>query len=250
MIACTNLSVSKKEFSILNHVNINIPDRSFYTILGPNGSGKTTLLKCICGLNQEYSGTIKINKEDAKTFDEEKLSKNITWIPEHLNIPFEYTALELTVLGRFPWHQGHPKMIDYEKAIEALAILDLQKKQNQSIQSMSSGEQKKTLLARALASEAEIIILDEPLANLDLAAAKKVCNIFRKLSEEGKTIVASLHDLSLTYRFATHCAFLKAGILVSSGVKESVFVANNIENTYEVNVETVYDSNGLPHLIY
>jgi iron complex transport system ATP-binding protein len=239
MITLNQISVKKSKITILNDITLNIPKNSLYMILGPNGAGKTTLLKTICHLESICDGNILIQEKMISSYSKIDLARIVSWIPIETDIPFDYTALDLTILGRYPWHLGQPTKHDFTRSMDSLEQLDLLHLKNKSIQLMSSGEKRKVMLARAITSDARIILLDEPLSNLDPAATIQTLEILLDLTKQGKTIVASTHDLSNAYSTASHVALIKGGKINHSGLAERILIPKTIKDIFSIDSELI-----------
>lgn len=249
LINIQNISLKIESKKILSDLSFQIKENQFISILGPNGSGKTTLLKTLIGLIHPEFGSICIQDKNIQTIPAEEKSKLIAWVPEDTYVPFSYTALEIVLMGRFPYHKGFPQKLDFEKSLEALTTIGIEQLSEQNIMTMSSGERRKVMIARALAGESPIIILDEPLANLDITASISILKELAKLSYHGRTIIASMHDLSLARLYTSHCLLLKSGKKVDSGLSKEVIQQDNIESVYRIKACLLNDDYGTEHLV-
>jgi len=249
MISCKQVSVKINGKNILQNIDADISKGSFFGVLGPNGAGKTTLLRALAGIDQKFSGSIKIENQEITKLDRIDLAKKLCWIPEFSQVPFDFSALELTVLGRYPWHQGHPKQSDYDRASSALEEVNILEKSSQPVTSMSSGERRKIMLARAIASDAEIIILDEPLANLDIQAKVQNSKILKDLCHSGKTVIASMHDIALAEQLTSHCILMKNAATQAIGRTKDILTAELVSKVFEIDTEFVKNKKGISRLL-
>lgn len=193
-ISISNLTVSYNNQPVLWQLNVAIQQGVLLAIVGPNGAGKTTLMKTLLGLIQPMAGSVyffgkKLNEVTGK----------IAYIPQRSSVDWDFplTVLDVVLMGRYG-HIGwfrRPKDIDYAKAHEAIAKVNLSPFTNIPINQLSGGQQQRVFLARALVQDAEIYLLDEPFAAVDMATEKNIISILMQLRSEGKTIVVIHHDL-------------------------------------------------------
>lgn len=223
MIDVRNLCVVKSKKIILDNISVKLNHPRFHMIVGPNGAGKTHLLKAICAGDYD-KGKIE--------FDNDKLA----WMPNKLELPFNYTTESLLLMSRFSLHKGFPKKEDYLNVGKNLDFVGLSSKAQQSFNSLSSGEQAKVQIAWLLATEADTLVFDEPVAHLDIRARIEILRILKKLSAD-KTIIISHHDLSSVTNFADEVHFIKNGKMIASGATSSIFNAQNIRTVFEVNCD-------------
>lgn len=223
MIQIRDLSVRKSNRDILKNISLNMYQNRFHMIVGPNGAGKTHLLKAICAGEYDKGSIDLMNTE-------------IAWMPNQLNLPFDYTTQALLIMSRFSKHQGYPKKEDYDAVNRNLGFVGLLDKSEQAFNSLSSGEKAKVQIAWLLSTEAETLIFDEPVAHLDIRATIDVLKILKKLST-AKTVIISHHDLSSVNRFADDVHFIKNGEIIASGSTEESFTTKNIRSVFDVNCE-------------
>lgn len=190
----TNLTVSYRQVPVLDQVRCTIPEGVLLAIVGPNGAGKTTLLKTIIGLLKPQSGAIKL-------FDDtyNNLRKRIAYVPQRATVDWDFpvTVFDVVLMGRYV-HLGwiaRPKKKDYDSAWYALAQVGMAQFANHHIGHLSGGQQQRVFLARALAQEADLYLMDEPFAGVDMATEKTMIKVLQALRDAGKTIVVVHHDL-------------------------------------------------------
>lgn len=215
-----NLSIHAKR--LLHEVSFEVPEASLFAILGPNGAGKTLLLRCLAGLLEPSSGQILGRRE------------GLAWVPLSQALPFGFVVRDLVLMGRFAVHQGFPQQNDHRITAGAIERIGIEALAERSYNSLSRGEQSKVDIARALASEAELIMLDEPFSNLDIDAALQLTRLFHELRDDGKTLVFSHHDLHTVADLATHGMLLKQGRVLTQGPLPAIFQAAAIEEAYNV----------------
>ena len=208
MIEIKNLSCAFNTKTILQNINLNI--QSHLCILGANGSGKSTLAKAVCGLI-EQGGEVSINATNIKELSLIQKARLISYIPAKLEIYDSFISVEeFVLLGRFPYKRSFFEYSDKDKNIvqETLDFLKISHLKEHPLSSLSSGEQQLTLIAQALAQESEIMIFDEPTANLDPHNTKIIAQYIKGLKEHHQVILIT-HDLHLASYFNEDVAFIK-----------------------------------------
>ena len=218
----TGISLVIASQQLLDQVSFEIPEGSLFAILGPNGAGKTLLLRCLAGLLKPDQGSI------------EGMPEPLAWVPLSHTLPFGFVVQELVLMGRYASHQGFVQAADVAKADAALKAVGIEKLSGRSYNSLSRGEQTKVDIARAIASEAKVILLDEPFSNLDIDAVLHMIRLFKTLQAEGRTLIFSHHDLFTVGDLATHALLLKKGRILGSGPLNEVFTAAAIATAYNV----------------
>lgn len=207
-IKIKDLSVSYNGADAINGINLDIKKGEFVSVIGQNGGGKTTLLNAILGFLKADSGTIKILPEKAV----------ISYVPQISSIDrnFPITVLE-TVMTAFLKSGLHPfktfKNEERKKAAELLRLLGLEQYKNRQIAELSGGEFQRLLIARALAADPEILLLDEPTANVDIASRDKIFSTLKELNNKGLTIIAVTHDLSAACSYSTKLALINRELI-------------------------------------
>ena len=168
-----NISISGKP--IVQHLSIEVPDRKFSALLGANGSGKTTLLRSIYRTQKMDSGIVRLDDKDITHFSGKKLARNMAVMGQFNQINFDYTVLDIALMGRYPFHSllEQERERDYEIALEALDKVGMKNYRDRNFQSLSGGEKQRVVLARALTQSPKILILDEPTNHLDIRYVPK-----------------------------------------------------------------------------
>ncbi len=219
--------------TLLDQISFDLEQGGVHLILGPNGAGKTLLLRCMAGVLHPTSGRITLSDAAAPM--------PLSWTPLSNSLPFAFSVQELVLMGRYAWHQGFPGKSDHLKANEALERVGMLEFADRVYNSLSRGEQTRVDIARAIASESQLMLFDEPFANLDIDASLQMSAIFRELAREGRTLVLSHHDLYSTRDLATHLVFLKKGKLVAAGPCSELLTPDMIRKTYDVEAKVYAD---------
>ena len=236
VINIRDVSFSYNSTPTLDRVNISIGEGEFTALIGPNGSGKTTLLKLMCRVLTPKKGVIMLKGENLKEFNPKEIAKLIAYAPPGIPDPPGLTAFEVVLLGRYPWLKGSwwEGETDEKVAVESLKILGVLNLGDRLFSTLSSGEKQRVLLAKALAQETEILLIDEPVAYLDLKYQLEVMELLRKLSREGKTIIAAMHQVNLATQYCDKVIVLNRGRIVAAGKPEEVLTEQLIQEVYGV----------------
>ncbi len=247
MIRVENLSFSyDKERKILENINISIKKGEVVSLLGPNGSGKSTLLKCVNSLLRPAEGNVYINGKAVSSMKRHETARHVSYVPQEHRTSFPYTVLDVVLLGRVPYIGlfSTPKSEDVEKCIELLDSIGISHLGDRIYTQISGGERKMCLIARALCSESDVLLLDEPTSNLDIKHQTEVLRIIKKLSQDkGLTVVMTLHDPNLAMLIADKAILLKDGKIVFEGDVKDIITRENIEYVYGCQVQSISQNN-------
>lgn len=231
MIELKNLSCSFDKKIILKNINLNI--KNHLTVLGSNGSGKSTLAKVICNL-VNFDGEVSIDAKDVRTFSLNEKAKMLSYIPAKLEIFDSFISVEeFVLLGRFPYKKHFFNYSNKDKKIsqETLEFLKISHLKEHTLGSLSSGEQQLTLIAQALAQQSQVIIFDEPTANLDPHNTKIIAEHIKGLKDYHKIILIT-HDLHLASYVDSPIGFIKNHSL--KYFEKEFFHDKNLEELYGI----------------
>lgn len=219
---------------LLNQASFSLPPAGLICLIGVNGSGKTTLLRLLANLLAPTTGSIKVGGQTLGSIPLPQRSKTITWAPQQSVVPFSYQCQDLLLLGRFNHHQGYPTIDDTRKVLQIMKDCGIASLAAKQFHRLSSGEQRKVLLARAIVSETPIILLDEPLSNLDPRATKEALTLLRTYSTT-KLIIMSTHHIEQVRRYGDEVLVLDQGSLIASGKTADVLTDLLLEKIFGVN---------------
>jgi cobalamin transport system ATP-binding protein len=222
---------------ILEDVSVLVKEGDFVGILGPNGSGKTTLLKSISRILKPHKGTILLDKKDIYSIRSVDLAKHLAVVPQESNIGFSFTAFDIVLMGRNP-HMSRFQM-ETEKDIAIVKkVMDLTNTwrfAQRPINELSGGEKQRVIIARALAQEPKVLLLDEPLTHLDMINQLEIMDLVKELcTREGLMVLAVIHDLNLAARYCNSALLLDKGKVFSGGSLEVVLTSENIKSVFKV----------------
>jgi len=233
----------------LQGVSMDVWGQEVVSLVGPNGSGKTTFLKCINKLLRPQQGTILVAGRDVKQVGLKELARLLGYVPQSGNHAFPSTVFDTVLLGRRPHMNWGVGARDKEIVSRMLVLMGLQNIALRQFTELSGGERQKVLIARALAQEPEVLLLDEPTSNLDLRHQLEVLSLVRAaVQEKGVSAVMAIHDLNLASRFSDRIVFLKDGMVYAVGKPGEVLNRDNIAAVY--GVETIINKDsGRPYII-
>ncbi len=235
------IEVNKVGFSyenkeVLIDFSVQINSGEFFGIIGPNGGGKTTLLKLVGGLLKPNQGNIKILGEPLVSIPINERAKLIGFVPQENYFGFDFSVLEVVLFGRHPYLKQfeRPQKRDIDKALDALRFTDALGLKDRNILEISSGERQRVVLARALASEPKILLLDEPTSYLDITHQVEIIKILKKLNNEGITVVFLSHDINLTSLVCSRLLLLSNGKMVACDIPEKIINQDFIKEVYKI----------------
>jgi len=231
----------------LRDISLRVKSGSIVTLLGPNGSGKTTLLKCINALLKPKTSCVYVDGKDVLKMKESELAKLMGYVPQSHSPVFPYTVLDVVLMGRTSYLNifQQPSRADIDKAEEALKSVGLYSLRNRPYTEISGGERQLVLIARALAQEPKVILLDEPTAHLDFKNQFKVLRVIREVARKRDVaVIMSLHDPNLAYLFSDVIALMKDGRIIACSDPNSVITRENIRAVYGIDAEIVDNGRG------
>ena len=247
-LAIEDLSVDLDHVPVLHAVSCAVSSGGWLALIGPNGAGKTTLLRAVAGL-VPHRGLIRVNQEDLGALRGRARARLIAYVPQIPVLPPDMTVEEYVLLGRTP-HLGYlsaPDRDDRQKAAEASERLDVTRFAGRRLGSLSGGERQRVRLARALAQEPRVLLLDEPTSDLDIGHQQQVLELVDDLRRSrGVTVVCTLHDLTQASQYAGHLVLLFEGRVEAAGPPAAVLTEDLIARVYVARVTVSTDPGGHP----
>ncbi len=240
MIALRDLWVRFGPVAAVRELSLRVEDGEWVALIGPNGAGKTSALRALAGL-VGYEGAIELDGRDARSLGRRERARLVAFVPQKPETPAELTVAEYVLLGRTPHlsYLGSEGRGDRDAAARALQRLDLGHFAERPLGSLSGGELQRAVLARALAQEARILLLDEPTTALDLGRQQLVLELVDSLRADGLTVVSTMHDLTLAGQYADRLFLLDRGAVVADGTAAEVLSAPNVAAHYGAQVRVV-----------
>lgn len=227
-----------EETAVLNSLSLKIEPTKITAILGPNGAGKTTLLNTILGYLKPQTGEVLLDDRNIARYSKRQLSQIIGLVPQAEHFPFNFTTFEYILLGRTPYMGifNMPQEEDYQAARDIVELLKIGHLRNRLVEELSGGEQQLVLLARALAQEPKILLLDEPTTHLDLGNTAVILNALKNLARENVTVVFTTHDPQATVFCADQLVLMKKGSVLSAGSLEEIMTSDSLTQLYGVDI--------------
>lgn len=238
MLAAKNLAFGYGRRRIGSGVTLELNAGEVLCLLGPNGSGKTTLFKTLLGLLPPQEGSVLIDNREVRLLARDAIARQISYVPQAHSAFFPYTVREVVLMGRTA-HFGMfatPSARDHAAAFAAIQRMGIAHLSDAIYTQISGGERQLALIARALAQEAHMVVMDEPTANLDFGNQVRVLERIRALAGEGIGVLLSTHDPDHVFLCADRVAMLHQGRLVACGAPEAVMTAAQLQQLYGVAV--------------
>ncbi len=249
MIEINNISFSYSRTSrnILENVSFDIQKNRCIAILGNNGAGKSTLLKCIDRICPAQKGVVFVDGENVYKMTNNVIAQNIAYVPQN-NKSLNMTVFDAILLGRKPYIKWDSTSEDKQIVCDIMQKMELDDFALRNVSELSGGEAQKVMLARALAQEPKLLLLDEPTSNLDPRNQHEVLQIVKKIAQEHNTCVAIIiHDLNLAIRYCDRFIFLKDSRVFSYGGLETM-TPENIEEVYRIHIHII-EYMGIPVIV-
>lgn len=239
-----HLSVEKLAFNygnkiVLDEISLQVEQGGFVAIVGPNGSGKSTLLKNLSAALIPLGGQVFLDGEALFKVEPQRLAKKLAVVPQETLVQFPFTVMETVLMGRMPHQKRFQGDTEEDLAIaeRALAMTNTAHLRERLITELSGGERQRVIVARALAQEPQVLLLDEPTAHLDLQHQMELLHLLQDLNEKSNvTVLAVLHDLNLAARFSKHVVLLHDSHIYAAGLPEIVLTAAHIREVYGMEV--------------
>jgi ABC-type cobalamin/Fe3+-siderophores transport system ATPase subunit len=242
MLEVITLSANYGDTPILKDVNLQAAPGEILAVIGPNGAGKTTLIRAISGTHPVQAGKIFINGQDLLLLSPQNKARLMAVVPQAHHLPEDFSVRETVLLGRTPYLNwlGSAGEKDHAIVQSALELTQLTQLANRRVGELSGGEQQLVLLARALAQDAPILLLDEPTTYLDLQHQSMLLNLVRKMAVEKRlAVLMVLHDLNLAGMFADRVVLLVRGTVYAAGLPGEVITAENLAEIYHIPISVI-----------
>jgi iron complex transport system ATP-binding protein len=227
-------------------LDVTLAEGAVTCLLGPNGSGKTTLLRTLLGVLEPLAGQVTLDERDLRDFSDRERALRLAYVPQASESYFDFSVREMVEMGRSA-HRGvfaRPSARDRTASDEALERLGIAHLAERPIQQVSGGERQLALIARALATEAPMLLMDEPTANLDFANQSRVLEQIARLREGGHAVIFTTHHPDHALRIADHALLLRAGRLLASGPTASCVNSENLSALYGQWIEVLEVASG------
>jgi iron complex transport system ATP-binding protein len=247
-----NVSFRYSRELVIDDVSFRVGEGEFVGIIGPNGSGKTTLLRLMDGILSPEKGAVELDGRALAQMGRRLIARAVAVVPQEAPLTFPFSVREIVLMGRAPHLPvfGFESGQDFEIAAKAMEVTETAQFADRTMGSLSGGERQRVLIARALAQQPRVMLLDEPTAFMDIRHQVEIFDLVRSLRDgEGLTVVAVTHDINLASLYSDKIVLLRAGKIFSEGRPEDVLTAANIEDVYRTRaLVDSYPGTGLPRI--
>ena len=246
ILQCNDISYKVKDKTILSGIDFSVPKGSLTSIVGMNGSGKTTLLKLISNILKSDSGKILLEDKNINSYSVKEIAQNISMVFQNNDTDFDFSALQIVLMGRMPYQKllQSDNKEDFFIAEQAMRQTNTWQLRSRLINSLSGGERQRVFIARSLAQQTKLMLLDEPVASLDLKHQTEIMKLLKQIQKQnGTTILIVLHDLSLALKYSDYVLALKNGRMHFFDSAATVLNKENIRQLFEVNADIVRNNN-------
>lgn len=238
----------KKDLKILDDISISLEQGNILGILGPNGTGKTTFIKCINRIHEPLEGEIIFEDRNLRALKHEDVAKIIAYVPQYINTSFSMSVIDAVMMGRLPYAKRSYSEDDKRIVFDVIRSMELEDFAFRNIRELSGGERQRVFVARALAQNPKMIILDEPTSSLDLHNQLFILRTIEKVAREKNiTIVMTIHDLNLAAMFCDKILMLKNKKIFAYGSTDEVLTEDNVNTMYKVNTK-ITEEEGYKHI--
>jgi iron complex transport system ATP-binding protein len=231
-----NISFALNSTFKIEGLNLEIDKGEMLGIIGPNGSGKTTLLKLMSGIFKPHAGTITIEGNDIYTLNRRELACMRAYVPESVDLPFDYTVYEIVSLGRHPYTGAFSRLDKKDQAVidNAFELTDIGKLVHRKFFTLSMGEKQRVMLAMAMAQEPELLLLDEPISHLDIGHQLTFIHTLKQLHKNGITIISAMHELPLATEFFERLCLMDNGRIMRIASSDDEDLLRDIKSVFGV----------------
>ncbi|MDD5758677.1 MAG: ABC transporter ATP-binding protein [Desulfobulbaceae bacterium] len=237
LFSIDNISCAYGNQKVLHELSFSLTPGLFYGLIGPNGSGKTTLLDLILGNLTPHCGEVRFKDREVTQYSRRELAKEIALVPQDFRINFDFTVFDVVMMGRHPHIRrfANPSDNDHDIVNNVLAELEIDNLKNRLITQLSGGEKQRVIIARALAQNTPVLILDEATSSLDIQHSLQIFQVLKERSQaHGATIVAAIHDLNFAAAYCDTIILLNQGRLTTIGPPPKVLNAERLQQVFAI----------------
>ena len=237
---------------VLNTISFHLFPGKFYGLIGPNGSGKSTLINLLMGTLQPAEGKVYFRRKLLNTFSRRNLAQHLALVPQDIVIGFDFSVYDIVLMGRHPHVPRfcHPSKEDLAIVDRTLKLLDIEYLKERTVTHLSGGERQRVIVARALAQNTSVLMLDEATSNLDIEHTIEILRVLRnRIKTSGNTVIAAIHDLNLAAAFCDELLVLHDKRLYTIGPVQRVLTDTMLKEVFSVNAK-VYQSKQHPRIEY
>lgn len=239
MLEVKDLSFSYGGRLVLSDISLKAEKGEFVSVLGCNGAGKSTLFKCILGILSAYSGTVSVDGQDTRTLSVREMAQRIAYIPQMSASAFNYSVEDIVLMGTTAGLNSlhSPRREEKRRAEEAMERMGISDLRQRCFHHLSGGERQLTVIARALAQQAKILLFDEPCSALDFGKRFRILSEAKSLADDGYIVIQTTHDPEGAYLFSDRIIALRDGKVYAQGTPGEVITAENIRELYGVSTK-------------
>lgn len=252
MIDIRNLSFGYGPKTVFENINVHIRKGGFYALMGANGSGKTTLLRCMGNLLRPTHGSVEVDGVPVQQFTARELACKMAYVRQQMHTDFEFSGFEMVLMGRNPYQRRlqNESQQDWDIVEQCMRLTNTWHLRFSRPGEMSGGELQRVMIARALAQQTDILLLDEPVSNLDIAHQFEILDLMKKITvEQHKTVVLVIHDLNAALRYCSDLMLLHKSTLFYHGAIRQGLTPLNIKTVFGIDASLV-DIDEIPTVVY
>ena len=249
-LSCQNLCFSYNRKSLLSNINLSFKAGEFVALIGANGVGKSTLLQLLLGLIAQSSGSVLLDGTDIHEQKRSDIAKQLAFVPQSIELPYAFTARELVAMGRNPYLgpfelESKTDQLVIEQSMAKTDVLHLKDRQ---VNTLSGGEKQRVIIARSLTQQAPTILLDEPIASLDICHQLETLDLIKSLTQAGKLAITAIHDLNLAAQYCDRLILLgdadddplnSKRIIIADGTPEQVLTQDNLARCFSITADII-----------
>ena len=233
MLQAHNLTFTLMKRNFIQNITLDFQTGKLYGIVGPNGSGKSTLLKTLAGIWMPTAGNVLWSGENLLKQERKAISQTISLVPQNPQSHFDFLVIDFVAMGRYPHQDKKNNPTKSNEIVEhSLKTVNVWHLRDRLITQLSSGERQRVYIARALATESPVLLLDEPTASLDIRHQLEIWHVLKKLTSQGKLVIVTLHDLPAAGRFCDEIVVLNHGENIAKGLYSEVMQPALMEQVF------------------
>ncbi|KAA5806326.1 ABC transporter ATP-binding protein [Thermoanaerobacterium thermosaccharolyticum] len=239
IVKVEDLHFSYGKIEVLRGINFDIDGFKMVGIIGANGCGKTTLLKNISGYLKPYRGNVYIAGKNVSSMNSREKARLIGYVPQDMYSDFEFSCIDIVMMGRIPYLRRFQKETENDLRIvrESMMLTDTWNLRDRYINELSGGQRQRVYIARALAQQPKILLLDEPVSHLDVKYQIDILSMLKQLTAKNILIFSVLHDINLSSQFCDVILLLDSGKIISKGTPDEVLTVENIKRAFSIDAD-------------
>ena len=250
-LSCSNICFSYTKKPFLENISLTFNPGQFVGLIGANGAGKSTLLQLFLGLINPQSGLVLINGKNIHSQKRKEIAKQLAFVPQSIELPYAFCVRELVAMGRNPYLGPFSLETEKDKKLvaEAMQKTDITHLENRLVNTLSGGEKQRVIIARALAQQSPAILLDEPIASLDICHQIETLQLIQSLTQSGKLAITAIHDLNLAANYCDRLILIgeatesKTQIIIADGPPKQVLTKKNLANYFSIDADIINTKN-------